>query len=243
MRIISRLDIKQNDLIKAVMFDGVRKVGQPADFAKTYYDNNIDELMLINNTGSLYNTKLDRNIIEVIRNDKAIPISGGGGINTYEDSMHLIESGCDKVVINTLIHRNKKEVKKIIDTLGSSSVTGAIQFEKRDGKLISLFEMARETNFVTLNETLRIYEDLGIGEVLLTDVSRDGCYSGLNPYIQDEINNFYNKMPILLGGGFFNKKEFNLYKGLLSGIVISSAFHYQKVNLNDIIDYRNNIIY
>lgn len=242
MRIIARLDVKQNDLIKSVMFDGVRKIGKPEEFAKLYYDNNIDELMLINNTGSLYNTKLDNNIIQKIRDGKAIPISGGGGITCYKDAMQLIENGCDKVVINTLIHKNKEEVKKIVNALGSSSVIGALQFEKRDDKFVSLFEMARETNYITLNETLKIYEDLGIGEVLLTDVSRDGCYSGLTEEIQDELNNFYNKMPILLSGGFFKKEELDSYKSLLSGIVVSSAIHYKKVNVKDIINYRNNII-
>ena len=64
MRIISRLDIKQSFLIKSVMFDGVRKVGDPIVFAEQYYNSSIDELMLINNTGSLYGTQLDFNIVK-----------------------------------------------------------------------------------------------------------------------------------------------------------------------------------
>ena len=64
MRIISRLDIKQSSLVKSVMFDGVRKVGDPIDIAKKYYNSSIDELMLINNTGSLYGTQLDPNIVQ-----------------------------------------------------------------------------------------------------------------------------------------------------------------------------------
>ena len=85
MRIISRLDIKQSSF-KSVMFDGVRKVGDPIDIAKKYYNSSIDELMLINNTGSLYGTQLDPNIVQKIRNGKAIPISAGGGITNLDQA-------------------------------------------------------------------------------------------------------------------------------------------------------------
>ena len=67
MRIISRLDIKMGTLIKSVMYDGVRKIGDPAEYANDYVESSVDELMLINNTGSLYNTKLDLNLIKEIR--------------------------------------------------------------------------------------------------------------------------------------------------------------------------------
>ena len=241
MRVISRLDIKQDILIKSIMFDGVRKLGKPEEFARKYYEEGIDELMLINNTGSLYNTKLNKNIIKNIRAGKAIPISAGGGISNYNDALKLIENGCDKIVLNTLIHKDINEVKKIIKTLGSSSVIGSIQFEKRDDKYISLYEMARETNYLSLNDTIKLYIDLGVGEIMLTQVDRDGCYSGLSNEINEEISNFNKKAPILLSGGFADKDELYPLKNLLSGVVISSAFHYQKIGVKKVIDCRNKI--
>ena len=132
MRIIARLDIKNDILVKAIMFDGVKKLGNPEIFAEKYYKEGIDELMIVNNTGSLYNTRLNPILLEKIRVNKPIPISAGGGISNYDDAMKLIESGCDKVVINSLIHKDIKEVKKIVNTIGAASVTGAIQYEKKN---------------------------------------------------------------------------------------------------------------
>ena len=113
MRIISRLDIKSNLLIKSVKFDGVKKIGDPEIFANDYYKSGIDELLIINNTGSLYNTKLDPELIKYIRKNKALPITSGGGIKSLQDAICLIQSGSDKIVINSLIHKNYKEVKKL----------------------------------------------------------------------------------------------------------------------------------
>ena len=128
MRIISRLDIKNNNLIKSIKFDGVRKIGDPKKFAKKYYEKKIDEIFLINNTGSLYNTKLDVALIREIRSIVSIPIASGGGITSVNDSEYLIKSGSEKIVINSLIHTNLSEFKKIISILGSSSVVGSIQY-------------------------------------------------------------------------------------------------------------------
>ena len=242
MRIISRLDIKIGTLIKSVMYDGVRKLGNPIDYANDYIENSIDELMLINNTGSLYNTKLDLNLIKDIRNNKALPISAGGGITDYEDAINLIQAGCDKVVINSLIHKKPKEVVKIVNALGSSSVTGAIQFEKRENQYVTLYEMARESTGLNLIETIKMYKDLGIGELLITDTKRDGCFTGLNKDIYEIISEFKNQFPIILSGGFINLEDIKYYKDILSGISISSAFHLKKLNVLETIEYRNKFI-
>ena len=159
MRIISRLDIKSNLLIKSVKFDGVKKIGDPEIFANDYYKSGIDELLIINNTGSLYNTKLDPELIKYIRKNKALPITSGGGIKSLQDAICLIQSGSDKIVINSLIHKNYKEVKKIINSLGSSSVVGAIQFDTRSEKFMTLYEMAREFTNLSLIETIKKYID------------------------------------------------------------------------------------
>ena len=58
MRLIARLDIKNNYLIKSIKYDGVRKIGLPEQYAKKYYEENIDEIFLTNVTGTLYKTKL-----------------------------------------------------------------------------------------------------------------------------------------------------------------------------------------
>jgi len=241
MRVIARLDIKQGVLIKSIMFDGVKKLGDPKFFAQNYYEQGIDEIILVNNTGSLYNTKIDPNLIKEIRLNKSIPISAGGGITSLEDAIKIIESGCDKVIINSLIHKNFEEAKKIVNCLGSSSVIGAIQFEKKvfDDGAQTFYEMARESTGLNLQDCILKYKDLGVGELLLTDVSKDGIYKGLSKEINDIIEEHKYNFPILLSGGFKEINEMKLYDKKISGVVISSSFHYKKIRVKELIDYRN----
>ena len=115
MRIIARLDIKTGQLIKSIRFDGTRKVGDALKFSELYFENGIDEIFLSNITGSLFNTKLDLDLIKNIRSKVQIPLSGGGNIRNLEDAEKIIESGCDKLVINSLIHEDIDEFNKIVD--------------------------------------------------------------------------------------------------------------------------------
>ena len=64
MRIISRLDIKNNFVIKGINLEGLRKVGDPYKFSKKYYDEGIDEIILIDAVASLYSRNNLFNIIE-----------------------------------------------------------------------------------------------------------------------------------------------------------------------------------
>ena len=163
MRFISRLDIKNDLLIKSISFDGVKKIGNPEIFSNKYYKNGIDEIMLINNTGSLYGTKLNPELVKKIRSNKNCPISAGGGIDCLNDAISLNNSGADKIVLNSLIHKNEIESKKIIDYLGGSSVIGAIQTKKIGDEFKTFYEMSREYSGKNLNQTIEKYIEIGIG--------------------------------------------------------------------------------
>ena len=62
IRIIPRLDIKNDYLVKGVNLEGLRTLGNPHDFAKLYYLDNADEIFYINTVSSLFNTKHVENL-------------------------------------------------------------------------------------------------------------------------------------------------------------------------------------
>tara|TARA_Y100000590_G_scaffold457061_2_gene608885 strand:- start:10946 stop:11689 length:744 start_codon:yes stop_codon:yes gene_type:complete len=241
MRIISRLDIKTDILIKSIQFDGVRKIGNPEEYADKYFKKGVDEVFLINNTGTLYNTKLSRSVVQNVRSKISIPIAGGGGISSVKDAENLIAFGCDKVVINSLIHEKPKVFSEIISIFGSSSVVGSVQYSNKK-KETTYYKMARESTKLDLSDTLKKYIDMGCGEILITEINNDGRYTGLDKELLNIINK-YNKIPILIGGGFKGKSDIDIFYNHASAVVISSALHYKKVSLSDLLEQRNSLSY
>ena len=100
MRIISRLDIKNNFVIKGINLEGLRKVGDPIELATNYYNSGIDEIILIDAVASLYNRNNLFNIIEKISESIFIPLTLGGGIRSIKDIENALNSGADKVAVN-----------------------------------------------------------------------------------------------------------------------------------------------
>ena len=79
-RIISRLDIKGNNLVKGINLEGLRVIGSPEDFAKKYYLDGIDEIFYQDVVASLYGRNSLLDIISKTAKDIFIPLTVSGGI-------------------------------------------------------------------------------------------------------------------------------------------------------------------
>ena len=80
MRIISRLDIKSPNLIKGIHLEGLKIIGNPIEFAKNYYKNGVDELLIIDSVASLYDRDPCFDLLNKISKNIFCPITIGGGI-------------------------------------------------------------------------------------------------------------------------------------------------------------------
>lgn len=78
IRFIAKLDVKGSNLVKGIQFEGLRKIGNPNEFAKKYYKDGIDEILYIDIVASLYNRNNLSDIVIECTNDVFIPITVGG---------------------------------------------------------------------------------------------------------------------------------------------------------------------
>jgi cyclase len=66
MRVIARLDIKNNHLIKGIHLEGLRKIGDPTEYVYKYYKQGADEIILHDAVASLYGRNALLDIIDKI---------------------------------------------------------------------------------------------------------------------------------------------------------------------------------
>ena len=96
MRVIARLDIKNEDVIKGINFEGLRVVGKPNYLAKKYYNEGADELIYSDCVASLYGRNNLSKFVENAARDIFIPITVAGGIRNEKDAELLMKNGADK---------------------------------------------------------------------------------------------------------------------------------------------------
>ena len=167
-RIIGRLDVKSNFLIKGIRMEGWRKVGSPVEFAKKYYNSGIDELIFIDVVASLYERNNLSEIVSEIAQEVFIPITAGGGIRNLNDVDILLKAGADKITLNTAAIRNPSIIQEISSTYGSQATVVAIE-AKQNSDLKSwepLTDNGRNHTNLDVIEWSKKAESLGAGELL-----------------------------------------------------------------------------
>lgn len=120
IRIIPRLDIKGPNLVKGIQLEGLRVLGNPADFAQFYYKNGADEILYMDIVASLYERNSLNTIIEETAKKVFIPITVGGGLRKLEDINKVLNAGADKVLINTEAVKNPSFIAHRLSTIANS---------------------------------------------------------------------------------------------------------------------------
>lgn len=234
-RIISKLDIKGPHLVKGVCLEGLRVLGEPSVFAKKYFNQMIDEIIYHDCVASLYDRKSFFELIKKTSSNVFIPISVGGGIKSLKDIEKVLNSGADKVFINSAAIKKPKFLIEATKQFGSSNICLSIETIKdQNGKFICLSNYGREVSNKKLFDWFCETQQLGIGEVVLTSISRDGMGNGFDEEIlelvYDEIN-----VPFVMHGGAGNEKQiFDILKhDKVSGVALSSILHYSLIREKD----------
>ncbi len=233
-RVIARLDVKNNFLIKGVQLEGLRKLGDPHSFSQKYYTEGIDELVYIDSVASLYNRN---SLTEIIKNTSKkifIPITVGGGIRTVEDAKTILRSGADKIAINTAAIKSPKLITELANIYGTQCVVLNVEAKRSmtGNGWEAYYNNGRDHSGMTVKEWVKIGQEAGAGEILLTSVDRDGTYKGLDIELISEITNGI-RIPVIASGGLGKEQDFvdAIKKGNCDAVAVGAALHYNKVTV------------
>ena len=238
IRLIARMDIKGDKLIKGIQMEGLRVIGDPSIYSKKYYLQGADELILMDSVASLYGRNQLGELISEIVKDVFIPITVGGGIRSMEDALKAFEHGADKVAINTAAISNPKLINDLASRFGSQSIVISIEAKKiSQNKWEAYTDCGREKSGLDVIEWAKRASDLGAGEVLITSVDRDGTYKGFDVEMLTLLSQNIS-IPIIASGGF--GKLDDIIKAVNSNVdalAIASALHYEKLQLSEVRNY------
>ena len=235
-RIIARLDVKNNYLVKGMHLEGLRILGYPELFSKKYFDENIDEIILQDVVASLYKRNQLSELTNKISKNIFVPIIVGGGIRSINDIRETLVNGADRVSINTGAINNKKFVREAVKTFGSSTICICIETLKIDNSYKIFTDSGRNEVNINVFDWINEVQDLGVGEIILTSINYEGTGKGFDIELYEKASKICS-IPLLAHGGA--KKPDDVYevftKTDIDGAVIASAFHfnYYKELLNE----------
>ncbi len=235
MRIIYRLDVKTNKVVKPISFEGLRKVGEPPVLAKKAYEEGADEILFLDIVATLYDRKFNFEIIQNTVKNVFLPITVGGGIKNIEDAKKLIYSGADKLAINTALFSNTNLSKNIANILGSQAVVASVQVREKNNDYVVMNNNGRDFSTYLLDQWIEILIENNVGEILVTSIDRDGTLSGVDQNLVKELKKFAQYIPIIYSGGYRSIDDMRiLAENKIEAVAIGCAFHYGNLRISDV---------
>lgn len=235
VRLIARLDIKGSNLIKGVHLEGLRVIGDPQEHALKYYDDGADELIYIDVVASLYGRNNLTDIVERTANNVFVPITVGGGVRSVEDARKLLRCGADKVAVNTAAVERPHLLSELADVFGSQCVVLSVEAKQQaDGRWIAFTDNGRENSGKDVIQWIEDANSLGIGEVLLTSIDKEGTNNGFDLALIKEASEVTN-VPIIISGGMGKIED--IQSAIAFGadaVAMADVLHYKKMKLSDI---------
>ena len=227
IRIIPRLDIKNGVLIKGINFEGLRVLGEPKNFSKYYYNCGADEISYLDNVATLYGTNNLQKFITETAKKLYVPLTVGGGIKTLRDIENALNSGADKVSINSSAIENIKFVKEASRIFGCSTISASIEVNKIDNKYHVMKSHGRDFANKSPVSWAKELEDNGIGEIIISAIHKDGLKLGFDIKLTKQISNSV-RVPTLAHGGCGNVQHILdlVNQTNTTGVIISSLLHY-----------------
>lgn len=238
-RIIAKLDVKPPYVVKPVHFEGLRKVGMPAELAKKYYEQGADEVMYIDIVASLYQREILFSEIEQTANELFIPFGVGGGVKTIDDFSKLFHVGADKVVLNTYaVQQNPDIINQAAEIFGNQAVVVNIEAKRWDNWWECYSDCGRIQSGKNVLEWAKEVEQRGAGEILLQSVDHDGRQRGFDLELAKRVVENIN-IPVVVTSGAGQLEDIKelIEYAAPSGVAIASLLHYDKYTIQDIKEY------
>lgn len=200
-RVIPVLLLQNGGLVKTTKFKEAVYVGDPINAVKIFNEKNVDELCFLDIDASKKNTEPNYTLIKEIASECFMPLSYAGAVKNVDQIKKLIQSGVEKIIINTQLRKNPDFVKEACNQFGSSTIVGAIDVKKNFWGKHFIYDHASEklTNLEVL-EFVKKAEELGIGELLVNNVDLDGTMQGYDFELIKKITTSVN-IPVVACGG------------------------------------------
>jgi cyclase len=200
-RVIPCLQLINESLVKTVKFKNHSYIGDPINTVRIFNELEVDELCFLDIRATVENRPPNFKILAEIADECFMPLAYGGGVKDAETAKKILSIGFEKIVLNTVAMTDPNVITQIAMHSGTQSVIGSIDIKKNiwGGLSVYTHDGTKKVNIDPIEYALKL-ERLGVGELLITSVDRDGTWSGFELDIIKSITSVVT-VPVIANGG------------------------------------------
>jgi cyclase len=243
-RIIPCLLVHKKGLVKTVNFKDPKYVGDPINAVKIFNEKEVDELMVLDIDATVENRGPNFEMIKNLAQECRMPFCYGGGVTTVEQAKRIIELGAEKVALSAAAIKNPKLLSEIGVAVGTQSVVVVLDVKKKGilsgGGYDVYINNGKEKTGVKLKEFIQELNRIGIGELVINSIDKDGTMSGYDLSLISTIRELTDfPMTVLGGAGSLEDVKSLISKFKIIGVAAGSLFVFKGKYRAVLINYPN----
>lgn len=205
-RVIPVLLLQDGKFVKTTKFSDPVYIGDPINVLSIFNDFEVDEIVLLDIRGALNRNPTPVDELKRYAEECFIPLAYGGGLTNIDQLSQIFNAGYEKAVVNTALSDNKEFIRAATKRFGSQAIVASIDVVKTTaGQRVAIHGGGVSTDCSAVDWAKRA-ADLGVGEILLTSVDREGTARGydlaLTKRVQDAV-----EIPVIAHGGASSRDD------------------------------------
>ena len=234
-RIIPCLDVNAGRVVKGVQFLDLIDAGDPVEQAKAYEKQGADELVFLDITASNENRNILLDVVEKTASECFMPLTVGGGLRNIEDIRIMLNSGADKVSLNTSAVVEPNLISKASNKFGNQCIVVAIDAKKVGPNQWQVYTHGgRKNSGRDVLEWAAEVAEKGAGEILLTSMDSDGTKNGYDIELNKAVSEA-SSIPIIASGGAGSLEHLSdvIINGKVNAVLAASIFHFGTYSIDE----------
>ncbi len=237
MRVVPCLDVRDGSVVKGVRFQNLREAGHPAGLSRRYDQEGADEIVVLDVSATPEGRATALDTVRAVREQLAIPLTVGGGVNSVERARDLLEAGADKISVNTAAVSRPALVRELAMQFGTQCVVLAVDAaatKSSESGFEVVVRSGTERTGLDAMDWAKAGVQAGAGEILLTSFDRDGTREGYDLELIAGVREAV-PVPIIASGGASTPEHMaEAVNAGADAVLAASIFHESEWTVHDL---------
>lgn len=233
-RIIGKILVNQSLAIQSMGFAHYLPLGKPHIIAAYLESWGVDEIVMVDRQASRRGEAISARLVREVVDSCQTPLTVGGGIHRAQQAMALVEAGADRIVMNSAAIDQPSCVAELVQLLGQQSVVVMMDVVCVAGNYVVYdYRAAAPTNMSALTHCQQM-QRLGVGEVVVQVVERDGCGNGFETALYEQLRQHLH-IGLIASSGYGQPSHIHeVFKTGVEGVALGNALHYREHSVSQI---------
>ncbi len=234
IELIPAIDIIDGKCVRLTKGDYAQKIvyrDNPADVAREFEELGFQRLHVVDLDGAKSKHIVNSHVLHEITTATNLIVDFGGGIKTDDDLQQAFDNGASMVTVGSVAVTRPDLMEKWILHYGADKmILGA---DVRKGRIS--INGWKEDSEEALLPFLRKYIEMGVKNVLCTEISKDGTLAGPAIELYREVMSTYPTLHLIASGGVSSQADIEALEAAgIPSVVFGKAIYEGRINMKEL---------